>query len=262
MDTNTEEFKKVFKWVWIVLIVLALFLAVETFGRLKNLRNTDPTYNSISVSGVGEAVSIPDIATFSFTVSADAKVADDAQREVTKKMDAILSGLKALGIEDKDIKTTDYSLYPKYTFAQAVCSQTFCPPSRQIQDGYTVSHDVSVKVRSTDNVGKALALAGQSGATNISSITFTVDEPDKILDEARAEAIQDAREKAKLLAKALGVRLVRIVSFYDNTGGGPMPYAMEAMGGDMMKAVSAPAPTIPTGENKVIINVTIVYEIR
>lgn len=262
MDTNIEEFRKVLKWGWVVLIVLALFLAVETLGALKNLRDTNPTYNSISVSGVGEAVSIPDIATFSFTVSADAKVVDDAQGEVTKKMDTILSGLKALGIEEKDIKTTDYSLRPKYAYGQIICSQAFCPPSRQIQDGYTVSHDISVKVRSTEDVGKALALVGESGATNISNITFTIDDPDKILNEARAEAIQDAKGKAKLLAKALGVRLVRIVSFYDNTGGGPMPYAMEAMGGDMMKATSIPAPTIPTGENKVSVDVTVVYEIR
>jgi len=119
-----------------------------------------------------------------------------------------------------------------------------------------------VKVRSTEDAGKALALVGENGATNISNITFTVDDPDKILDEARAEAIQDAKEKAGSLAKALGVRLVRVVSFYDNTGGGPMPYYGEAMGGDMMKVSSAPAPTIPTGENKVTVNVMVVYEIR
>ncbi len=261
MNANTEEVKKVLKWVWITLIMLAAFLAVETLSAFKNLRNTDPTYNSISVSGVGEAVSIPDIATFSFTVSADAKVADDAQGEVTKKMDIILVGLKTLGIEEKDIKTTDYSLYPKYTFAPTICSQTFCPPSRQIQDGYTVSHNVSVKVRATGDVGKALALVGENGATNISNITFTVDDPDKIIEEARAEAISDAKKKAKQLSKELGVRLVRIVSFYDNTGGGPVPYYAEGLGSDMIKT-AAPAPTIPTGENKVNVNVTIVYEIR
>src|SRR3990167_2779090 len=154
MDTHTAEVKKILKWAWVVLIALAAFLAVETLGAFKNLRSVSPTYNSISVSGVGEAVSIPDIAAFSFTVSADAKVASDAQEQVTKKMDVILAGLKALSIEEKDIKTTDYSLWPKYTFAPAICSQTFFPPSRQVQDGYTASHSVSVKVRSTEEAGK------------------------------------------------------------------------------------------------------------
>ena len=261
MDTNTGEVKKVLKWVWIMLIVLAIFLAVETLGAFKNLRGIDPTYNSISVSGKGEAISVPDIAVFSFTVSRDAKVASDAQGQVTKSMDVILAELKALGIEEKDIKTTDYSLWPKYTSETIVCSPTFCPPSRQVQDGYTASHNVSVKVRSTEDVGEALRVAGENGATGLSSISFTVDNPDKILDEARAEAIKDAKEKAKLLSKELGVRLVRVVSFYDNTGGGPMPYYAESLGDNMVKT-SAPAPTIPIGENKVNVSVTIVYEIR
>jgi uncharacterized protein len=262
MNTNTEEVKKILKWTRIVLIVLAIFLAAETLGAFKNLRSVDPTYNSISVSGVGEAVSIPDIAVFSFTVSADAKVASDAQGEVTKKMDVILTKLKALGIEEKDINTTDYSLWPKYTFGSTICSSTFCPPSRQVQDGYTASHNVSVKVRSTKDVGEALAVAGENGATGLSNISFTVDDPDKILDEARDEAIKDAKEKAKLLSKELGVRLVRVVSFSDNTGG-VTPYYAEGFGVDtMVKTAVAPAPTIPIGENKVSVNVTIVYEIR
>ena len=263
MDTNTEEVKKVLKWVWIALVVLAIFLAVETLGAFKNWRSIDPTYNSISVTGKGEAVSIPDIAVFSFTVSADAKVASDAQGQVAKKMDVILAGLEALGIEEKDINTVGYSLWPKYTSESTICSPMFCPPSRQVQDGYTASHNVSVKVRTTGDVGEALALAGENGATGISSISFTVDDPDKILDEARAEAIADARDKAKLLSKELGVRLVRVVSFYDNTDGGVTPYYAEGFGGDaMVKTTAVPAPTIPIGENKVSVNVTIVYEIR
>ena len=263
MNTNTEEVQKILKWVRVALVVLAIFLAVETLGAFKNLRSIDPSYNSISVTGEGEAVSIPDIATFSFTVSTDAKVASDAQEQVTKKMNVILTGLEALGIEKKDVNTTDYSLWPKYTFAPTICSQTFCPPSRQVQDGYTASHNVSVKVRATKDVGDALAVAGENGATGISNISFTIDDPEKIIDEARAEAILDARKKAKLLSKELGVRLVRIVSFYDNTGSGVTPYYAEGFGGDaMVKTATTPAPTIPIGENKVSVNVTIVYEIR
>lgn len=262
MDTNTEEVQKILKWVWVVLIVLAVFLAVETLGALKNLRGINPSYNSISVSGVGEAVSIPDIAMFSFTVSSDAKLVSDAQGKVTEKVDAILAELKSLGIEEKDIKTTDYSVWPKYVSRQAICSPTYCPPSRQVQDGYTASHSISVKIRKTEDAGKALAVVGENGATNLSNISFTIDDPDKILDQARAEAIKDAKDKAKMLAKELGVRLVRVVSFYDNTGGGPTPYLTEGMGGDIIKASSMSAPTIPTGENKVTVDVTVVYEIR
>ena len=260
---NTSEIEKIWKIARIALIVLAIFLAVETLVAFKNLRSTNIGYNSISVTGEGEVVSIPDIASFSFSVSADAKLVSDAQEQVTRKIDAILSGLKKLGIEDKDIKTTDYSVWPKYTSEPMICTQNYCPPSRQVPDGYTVSHGISVKVRNAEDAGKALALVGDGGATNISGISFTVDDPDKIMDEARTLAITDAKNKAKLLSKKLGVRLVRVVNFYDNTGsGGPIPYYAEGIGGDAMVKTTASAPTVPAGENKVKISVTITYEIQ
>src|SRR3989344_5709107 len=258
---NTKEFQEVLKWVRVVLIVLAIFLAVEAFGAFKDLRGVNPAFNSISVTGEGEVVSVPDIATFSFSVSADAKVVSDAQERATGKIDAILAGLKSLGIEERDVKTTDYSIWPKYTPEPTICSPTFCPPSKQVQDGYTVSHSISVKIRKTEDAGKALALVGEKGATNLSNISFTIDEPEKLLDEARAKAIADAKEKAQVLSKELGVRLVRVVSFYDNMNEG-VPYYATAMGGDSVVKAGPAAPTIPVGENKSVVNVTVVYEIR
>ena len=259
---NTEEVQKVLKLVRVAIIILAIFLGAQTLGALKDLRGINPAYNSISVTGEGEAVSVPDIATFSFTVSADAKLVGDAQEEVTKKMDTILMGLEGLGIDEKDIKTTDYSVWPKYTYEPTICSTSYCPPGRQIPDGYTANHSVTVKVRKTEDAGAALALVGEKGATGLSSISFSVDDQDKILDEARAMAIEDAKDKAKTLSRELGVRLVRVVSFYDNAGGVPMPYYGEGMGGDMIKTSSVSNPTIPTGENKVTVSVTVTYEIR
>ncbi|MGB3922057.1 MAG: SIMPL domain-containing protein [Minisyncoccia bacterium] len=260
---NTESTQNVFKWGKIVLIVLAVFLAAEALGSLKGLKAIDPAYNSISVSGEGEIVAPPDVAVFSFSVSADAKSVSDAQGEVTEKMNSILDGLETMGVEEKDIKTTDYSIWPKYKYEPLICTTMYCPPSRQVEDGYTVTHSVSVKVRKTEQAGEALALVGEKGATNLSGISFVVDDPDKILEEARAMAIADAKEKAKALSKDLGVRLVRVVSFYDNTGGGIPSYGEAmGMGGDMVRNIKAPAPTIPMGENKITVNVTVVYEIR
>ena len=261
----TEEKQKVLKWLRITLIVLAVFLVFEALGALKDLREVSSVYSSISVTGEGEAVSVPDVASFSFTVSVDAKEVSEAQSKVTEKMDSIFSDIETLGVENRDIKTTNYSVRPKYVFKQypteeIFCSSGFCPPtSKQVQDGYTVSHSVSVKVRETKDTGKVLALVGENGATNISNISFTVDDVDKVIAEARAEAIKNAKDKAKILAKDLGVRLVRIVDFYDNTS--PRPYYAESLGVDTVRLNSV-EPTIPVGENKVAANVTIVYEIR
>ena len=260
---ETREMQNIYKWASIALIILALFLGVKTLASLKGLRDINPAYNSISVSGEGEVFAVPDLATFSFSVSADANTVSEAQAQVTKKMDAVLKALKDLGIEEKDIKTTDYSVYPKYRYEVMPAIYPPIPvPGRQVSDGYTANHSATVKVRNTEDAGKALAAAGEKGATNLSSISFTVDDMDKITEEARALAIKDARDKAKLLSKELGVRLVRVVSFNDSTDGGyPIPYGREGMGGDVMVS-GAKAPTMPTGENKVRVVVNVVYEIR
>jgi uncharacterized protein len=263
---QTEELKNIYKWVWIVLIILAVFLGVRTLASLKDLRNTSPSYNTINVTGEGEVFAIPDIASFSFTISADAKTVSEAQEQVTDKMETVIGAIRGLGIEEKDIKTTDYSVYPRYSYTQAPCTQFSCPPSRQVLEGYTATQNVSVKVRETKNAGDALAAAGEKGATGLSNISFTVDDPEKLTEEARKMAIENAREKAEVLSDELGVRLVRVVSFYDSSDNGgvmPMYREMVGMGSDGKDiAVAQSAPPIPVGENKYKVMVNVVYEIR
>ncbi len=262
MNTERElELRRLMKWGAVVLVILGLFLLVETLGAYKDWRGTNPNVKTISVIGEGDVYAAADIATFSFAVSADSKTVSEAQTTVTGKMDSILAALKELGVEDKDIKTSNYSVYPKYAYEQGACTQGYCPPGRQIPDGYTVSHDVTVKIRKTADAGKVLAAVGDKGATNISSLSFTTDDPSALQDQARAKAIEDAKEKAQVLAKQLGVKLGKVVTFYDNTGGYPQPiYMSKEMAVDGRGG--AQAPTLPVGENQTISNVTVVYEIR
>ena len=260
---ETKNLQDIYKWAWIVLIILAVFLGVRTLASLKGLRDTSPSYNTITVTGEGEVNALPDLATFSFTVSADAKTVSAAQEEVTQKVDAVLEAIKSLGVEEKDIKTTDYSVYPRYSYNQMPCTQFSCPPSRQTLEGYTASHNVTVKVRKTDDAGKILAAAGEKGATNLSGISFTIDDPEELRSEARALAIKNAREKADVLTDNLGVKLVRVVSYSDSSNGGIVPYYREALSmGGADATVPAKAPSLPTGENKIQITVNVTYEIR
>lgn len=255
---------EILKWTRIALIVLVVFLSAESLGALKNLRNTDPAYNSVSVSGEGEVLAVPDIATFYFTVSTDGKTASAAQDTTKTKMDAILAELEKQGVEKKDIKTTDYSVFPKYRYETepvVMMYPSYPVPSRQIPDGYTANHSITVKVRDTEKAGTLLTLVGEKGAAYVSGLSFDIDDRDALVDEARAKAIKNAKEKAKLLSKELGVKLVRVVSFYDNSGDGPRPYYGEGMGGDM-RASSVVSANIPTGENKIKVIVTVNYEIR
>jgi uncharacterized protein YggE len=105
-----------------------------------------------------------------------------------------------------------------------------------------------------------LAGVGTKGATQISGLTFTFDNPDAIQQQARDKAIADAKTKADALAKQLGVSLVRVVSFNENTGGtGPQPMVYSTAAGSAAKAA---APEISVGQNNVTDDVTITYEIR
>lgn len=252
--------------VFAVVVLLALFLGIKAFGEFKGLRYIGaglPPTNTIYVSGYGEAVGVPDIATFTFSVVSERQTVAAAQEDATAKANAITAYLAEAGVAEKDIQTSSYSVYPQYDYIQAVCTADFCPPGRQQLRGYEVRQTTVVKVRDTAKAGELLSGVGSRGATEVSGLSFTFDDPDALQIEARDKAIADAKEKAESLARALGVRLVRIVSFNEN-GGYPIPFAKDmsvGMGGS--EAESRPAaPPISTGENKVVSNITVTYEIR
>lgn len=246
--------------------ILTLFLLIVSFKELKSISyvGVNPSSpNVITVTGTGDAVSTPDIASFSFTVSETAKTVVEAQDMASKKINATLKAIKDGGVADKDIKTTSYNINPHYEYQNSVCSSYGCPPSKSILTGYDVSQGTSVKVRDIKKAGELLATVGSQNVKYISDLNFSVDEPDAVKAKAREEAIAKAQDKAKVLAKQLGVSLVKIVSFSEDNGG-YYPRPVYGMGGaDMMttKAASV-APEISVGEDKVTSNVTITYEIN
>lgn len=223
---------------------------------------------TIQVSGTGEVFAKPDIAEISFSVNKEGKTVEEAQKLSAEKINEIMAFLKESGIDEKDIKTENYSLNPKYEWQAGeprYCIQVvgaYCPPptGKQVLVGYEVNQTISVKIRKIDDSGKILVGVGDKGATNISGVSFSVDKKDALEAEARAKAIGDAQEKAKVLAKSLNARIVRIVNFYES---GAIPL-YSGFGGDAVsfKAAEAVPPEIPAGENKFISNVNIIYEIR
>ena len=221
--------------------------------------------NTINVSGYGEAFGVPDIATFTFSVTSEKSTVAAAQTEATAKINAITEYLKSQNIDDKDIRTTDYSVYPQYDYKTEICAAGYpCGGGTQVLRGYQVRQTTTVKIRETDAAGDILTGVGSKGATEVSGLVFTFDDPEGVQNEARNEAIANAKEKAETLARSLGVTLVRVVS-YNDSGNYPSPlYRTDiayGMGGaeDSVKSI---APALSVGENKVISNVNITYEIR
>lgn len=244
-----------------VLVLLSLFLLALTVKAFSDLdRNEYPT-TSITIDGVGSATSMPDIAAISFTVQEEAPTVAAAQDSATKRTNDAITALTALGIADTDITTASYNVYPQYQYPP--CTEAYCPNTPPTIRAYQVSQSITVKVRDTAKVGDVLQALGDAGVQNISGPNFTVDEPEAIRAEARAKAVADAKAKAKALADELGVRLGKVVGFWENTdtGGYPMydrSVMNEGYGGDAMMS----APTIPTGEGEYEVRVSVTFELK
>jgi uncharacterized protein len=247
------------------LALVMLIIALASYAILNlTLADKGDITPTITVEGKGEVVAVPDIGTFSFSVEAEGETASVAQEQSGTKINEILSYLKEQGIEDKDVKTADYNLYPKYNYEDVPCAfGSYCPPREPVQDGFTVSQTVTVKVRKTDQAGALIAGVGERGATNISGLNFTVDDIEALSVEAREKAIADAKAKADILARDLGVKITRLVSFYESNVGMPMPYEAKGM---EMSAVASDGDfggaNMPVGEESTTVTVSITYEIR
>ncbi len=242
------------------LLALALFLAAIAITAWANVgKSENPYMNTITVEGTGTGTSIPDLAVVTFSVTENASTVAAAQTAATGKTDAALAAVEALGVEEKDVKTISYNVYPKYD--NPACYSGYCPSTNPKIIGYEVSQTVEVKVRDTAKAGSVLEALGSLGVQNISGPSFTVDEEDEIRNVAREEAITEAKAKAKALADQLGVRLGKVVSFYENPGYMPY-YGYEGKGGMMMDAAVESAPSLPTGEQETTVSVSITYEIK
>lgn len=242
--------------------MLALFLLIIAVQAAMDFGRTDKAItNTINVAGTGKSVNVPNLAQISFTVQESAPAVVDAQSAATKRTNDALAALKTLGIADKDVQATGYNIYPQYASQAcppgALCPQFIGGTSNKIT-GYQVSQTVSVKVRDTAKVGDVLQKLGTLGVQNVSGPSFTVDDNGAAHDAARGLAIADAQQKAALLAKQLGVRLGKVISFSEN--GGAMPvYSAFAKGG---AGDASAVPSVPAGQNETDVNVTITYEIR
>ncbi len=258
MQTFIEQNKGIIKF---ILIFLGVFLVATSLGKLKEYRFIGSgmnATNTITVQGEGKIERAPDTAKVTFTVQNEAKDLKTAQEAVSAKMDTITKALKDLGIEERYIKTENYNSYPQYDYNKVTCYG--CPSGSPTIRGYQVSHNVTVSIKDLEKVNDVLGALGTAGVSDISGPNFGFEDDKAVAREARDLAIGDAKEQARALAKSLGVRLVRIVSFSE--GGNYYPMANQsAMLKDAVGAAPS-APTLPVGDQKVQSSVTIVYEIR
>jgi uncharacterized protein len=241
------------------LTVLSVVVIVNQVKASKYIGRDNVQRNSISVSGLGEVTAVPDLGTITFSVITEADTADEATNENAEKMNAIIEVVKSFEIDETDIKTLNYSVRPRYDYDEKGLYY-YGDGDRELI-GYEVSQSLQVKIRDIDDSGEIIKAATEAGADQVGGLQFTIDDEDDLKLEARELAIEDAKEKAKLLANQLGVKLVKVMYFSENS----YPYysmIRSDMAMDMEAGSKAVTPTIEPGENTVKVNVSITYEIN
>ena len=202
----------------------------------------------ITVTGEGRVAAVPDMATVTLGVSAQAETARAAMDQTSAGVAALLAQLADSGIEERDIQTSGLSLGPVWDHSRSGGE----PPTIT---GFSAANTVTVRVRALDGLGRLLDGALAGGVNTLHGVSFGLQEPEPRLDEARAEAVADAWRKAELLAGAAEVSLGPILSIAEDTGmAGPAPMFR-------MEAAMAEAVPVAAGETTVTARVTIVWEI-
>jgi uncharacterized protein YggE len=250
---------KCHKIIKIVLLAIVLGAIVSAFCGHGDRRSNVANQNTIVVSGKGDITVKPDIANLSFSVMEENKDVSKASDAVNTKIAAIVNALKADGIDEKDIKTTDYSINPRYDYVNVTSTSGIYTPGKQVLAGYDVTDSIEVKIRDLSKAGKIVTDLGGLSVTNMSGLTFTEDKYDALVKQARDEAIADARTQAASLAKSLGVKLDKIVGYSDDQ---PTPIYYGAMKTTAMPMAADVSAVLPSGQNTITSNVTITYEIQ
>lgn len=257
MDIKTQDsIKKALGALTGFLAIMTLFVILKGVQSLKTAEVSAD--NTITVTGDADVFAVPDIATISFGVQATDKDVKSAQGKVEAVIAKAVASLAAAGVEKKDVQTTNYSANPQYEWGK--CSDSNCINNQRLV-GYQVNETITVKVRNLDKVSDVLGIVGNAGVSDIQGPNFSVENRDALVEQARAEAIKEAKAKAKVLADNLGVSLGHIVQFYD-TASTPVPYYAKEMSLDAGNQSAPIAPTIEQGENKITSSVSIVYKIK
>lgn len=257
MEQETKEIKKAefASKIFIAIVVLAgIFLAikaVEAFIAYEDLGKNTP--REIVVSASGSAFVTPDIALIDLGVTTEGMDIGKITTENTDKMNKIIGEVKASGVAEKDIKTVNYSLSPKYDYVRGV----------SVFKGYALTQQIAVKVRDFGKIGEVMGKGTQNGANLIGDFQFMIEDENGAMQSARADAIQKAKAQAESIAQQAGIKLDKVVNVYDSGYSPVTNYysSAKAMDSSGMGTVAA-VPQIQAGQQEVSVTINLVYRIK
>lgn len=226
------------------------------FKNIKAEVTNQPYARTITVSGDGKISAKPDIANVSLSVVSKGLTVKQVTTDNNTKMNAVIAAVKGLSVEDKDITTSAYNLYPEYDYS------TLDKGGLNKIIGYNLTQEVTVKVRDLNKVDDVLDSATKSGANQVGALSFDIDDTGPIKQQARQKAFDAAKKKAQEMAGEAGVGLGRVVTFSEAAA--PVQYPMYnfAMEAKSAGATPAPAPDIQPGQKELTMSVSVTYEIE
>jgi uncharacterized protein YggE len=207
-----------------------------------------PAAHTITVSASGKVTVVPDVARINLGVSITKPTVKAVRQAGAKAMTDIIAAVKALGVADADIQTTNLSLYPQYGNGSAPKVVA-----------YQISEQIQITVRDLDKAGDVVDAAAAHGATDVNGISFEIADPVKAQNDARAAAVAAARTSAQAMATAGNVSLGAVVSITDATPVSPIYYGYGAQLGAAIPDVKTP---VQPGTQDLSAMVTVVFEIN
>jgi len=239
---------KVYKLVVIIIVLVAVFYAGNLIYNFQTLPQNYP--QEISVSGQGKVYAKPDVAVLVLGVENRGAKISDIVKDNTDKMNKIIKDIKDSGVDEKDIQTTQYTITPEYNWTER---------GGRIFVGYVLTQQVTVKIRDFEKVGSILDKATTDGANAIGDLQFTIDDTEQVQAQARAKAIEQAKEKAQTLAKQSGLKIVKLINVSE---GGYYPQPVYGKGGGVATESVAATPQIQPGQMEIDSTVTLTYRVR
>jgi uncharacterized protein len=220
----------------------------------------------LSLTAEGQSRRTPDLALFQAGVVTQGDTAAQALAENSRRMDSVVAALRRAGVAERDIQTSAISLQPRYSNPELEAQlraremrQPYMPPDRPEAPriiGYEARNNVQVRVRRLGEMGRIIDTLISAGANQVDGPSFTLDEPRAALDEARAEAVATARQRAEIYARAAGLRVGRILSITE--GGGYYPLQqMVTFGESRMAPPAPPPPPTPIAPGELTLGVTV-----
>ena len=241
-----------------LLIALVALLVVQKAHDLQTTFQNQKPNNTIAVSGEGKVQAVPDLATINIGVFSQGTSAVDVKNQNNDKINKVIAFIKAQGVADTDITTSQLSLQPMYDYTKG----------QQVITGYQNNQTVTVKVhgvdKDTSTVDKILDGSVNNGANEVSGVSLSIEKPADLQQKAQLIAIEDAKQKAQQLAQAAGLKLGKVVNVSESSSGypGPIPYAMDSsmgMGAGVAKSI---APSIQTGSQEIDMTMTVTFEVK